>query len=72
MVFRQKFSFSPKMLYLCQARVDNLMFNNKRQVSIPLHPKGWSFLETDYMKSKNFVGVAGFERCDLQIMSLSI
>ena len=24
------------------------MFNNKKQVSIPLHPKGWSFLETDY------------------------
>ena len=38
------------MMYLCQARVDNLMFNNKRQVSIPLHPKGWSFLETNYMK----------------------
>ena len=32
-------------------RIDKLMFNNKMQVSIPLHPKGWSFLETDYMKT---------------------
>ena len=28
------------------------MFNNKkRQVSIPLHPKGWSSLETNYMEN---------------------
>lgn len=31
------------------------MFNNKkRQVSIPLHPKGWSSLETSYMEYSIF------------------
>ena len=31
------------------------MFNKKRQVSIPLRPKGWSSLETNYMENGNYV-----------------